>query len=67
MFDTLTEDERRALFYKLHAWAHGLFEVSNTLARVALVNHVHDGILWDERARYLDTRDDLIELAELVG
>jgi len=67
MFDTLTDDERRALWNKLHTWAHSLFEVSHTLARVGLANHVLDGILWDERARYLDTRNDLIELAESLA
>jgi hypothetical protein len=64
MFDTLTEAEREALYRKLHDWAHHLFQVGHTLARVGLANHVLDGILWDERARYLDARNDLLELAE---
>ena len=67
MFNTLTHDERLALWYKLHGWAHEFYAVGHTLARVALSDGDYSSPLWDRRQQYVDTRADLCDLiAELA-
>lgn len=68
MFDTLTEDERRALSHKAVGWLCRFGDVSHVLARVALADNEVDGDLWDRRQRYLDVTHELQELyAELTA
>ena len=62
MFDTLTDDERRALSHKLVDWLCKFGEVGHVLARVALASGEIQGDLWDRRQRYLDAGHELQEL-----
>jgi hypothetical protein len=68
MFDTLTDDERHALNCKLADWAHSFHLVGHTLARVALIDHDPDSVLWDKREPYIEARAELVALrAELAA
>lgn len=67
MFDTLTEDETRALRFKLYDWGHKFAEIGNPILFTALTaapfTTDHD-ILWKYGTRYTETMTELYALAK---
>ena len=67
MFDTLTEDETRALRSKLYDWGHKFAEIGNPILFAALTAAPFTtdyDILWKYGTRYTETMEELYALRD---